>query len=423
MATISLCIIAKNEGKRLDHFLTHHEPLVDEIILADTGSTDNTKKIAGKHSKVTLFDIPWEDDFSKARNETLKRATKDWILILDPDEEIAVVDFKKIRRATNVEKADAYMLQQVTPVLEQRPSYLVSSTPVQNILVRLFRNHQDISFRYRVHEIVESVLVEKKKNIFSLPVIIHHQSLQQEKKLLEAKHEYYKKLIALELKELPQDPKPWFEMGSYYYFREKYKDALPYFEKAAQLSVRTAKPWDFLGHTYYKLHQDEKAFDAYRHGILVSQDVAGDFRNLAYFFLREKKEQLAQQAFGESLKHDPTDIPTLNNAAFLFLRHHQQEKAEQLLKKALQEAKNKNIKAPLQTFTNLAMLYLEQRRNEDAEAMFKQGLQHQHPSAYINLAQFYEKTGRKQEALTILQEAEKKGIKDETLQKIKEELS
>src|SRR3989338_3762096 len=280
MATISLCIIAKNEGKRLDHFLTHHEPLVDEIILADTGSTDNTKKIAGKHSKVTLFDIPWEDDFSKARNETLKRATKDWILILDPDEEIAVVDFKKIRRATNVEKADAYMLQQVTPVLEQRPSYLVSSTPVQNILVRLFRNHQDISFRYRVHEIVESVLVEKKKNIFSLPVIIHH--------------------------------------------------------------------------------QDEKAFDAYRHGILVSQDVAGDFRNLAYFFLREKKEQLAQQAFGESLKHDPTDIPTLNNAAFLFLRHHQQEKAEQLLKKALQEAKNKNIKAPLQTFTNLAMLYLEQ---------------------------------------------------------------
>src|SRR3989338_5592832 len=83
--TISLCMITKNEEKYLEQCLNSVKDLVDETIIVDTGSTDKTKEIA-KRFNAKVYDFKWADDFSAARNESLKHATKDWILILDADE-------------------------------------------------------------------------------------------------------------------------------------------------------------------------------------------------------------------------------------------------------------------------------------------------------------------------------------------------
>lgn len=78
-------MIVKNEAYFLARCLTAVKDYVDEIILVDTGSTDNTKSIAAQFTD-KIYDFEWIDDFSAARNYALDRASCAWILVLDADE-------------------------------------------------------------------------------------------------------------------------------------------------------------------------------------------------------------------------------------------------------------------------------------------------------------------------------------------------
>jgi len=96
MVTISLCMIVKNEEDVLDRCLSSARDIVDEIIIVDTGSTDNTKNIALKYTD-NIFDFEWINDFSAARNNAFSKATKDYILWLDADDVILDDDIKKFK--------------------------------------------------------------------------------------------------------------------------------------------------------------------------------------------------------------------------------------------------------------------------------------------------------------------------------------
>ncbi|WP_337872164.1 glycosyltransferase family 2 protein, partial [Ignavibacterium sp.] len=83
-AKITLSMIVKNEERYLEDCLNSVKNVFDEIIIVDTGSTDNTLKIAEKfNAKVFHFD--WINDFSAARNFALSKSTGEWILYLDAD--------------------------------------------------------------------------------------------------------------------------------------------------------------------------------------------------------------------------------------------------------------------------------------------------------------------------------------------------
>ncbi|KAF2955049.1 glycosyltransferase family 2 protein [Marinitoga sp. 38H-ov] len=83
---ISACIMAKNEEQNIERCLNSIKDFCDEIILVDTGSTDNTVEIAKKYTDKIYF-FPWNGNFSDARNETLKYASSEWVFIVDADEE------------------------------------------------------------------------------------------------------------------------------------------------------------------------------------------------------------------------------------------------------------------------------------------------------------------------------------------------
>lgn len=85
MITISLCMIVKNEEKILGRCLSCLADLMDEIIIVDTGSTDETKKIAAEYTD-KIFDFQWVEDFSAARNFAFSKATGDYIYSADADE-------------------------------------------------------------------------------------------------------------------------------------------------------------------------------------------------------------------------------------------------------------------------------------------------------------------------------------------------
>lgn len=85
MVTISLCMIVKNESKVLQRCLDSIADLVDEIVIVDTGSTDDTKMIAQRYTD-NVYDFAWVDDFSAARNFAFSKCSGDYIYSADADE-------------------------------------------------------------------------------------------------------------------------------------------------------------------------------------------------------------------------------------------------------------------------------------------------------------------------------------------------
>ena len=85
MATISLCMIVKNEERVLKRCLDSIHDLVDEIIIVDTGSTDSTKQIARAYTD-KVYDFEWIDDFSAARNFSFSKCSMEYIYVADADE-------------------------------------------------------------------------------------------------------------------------------------------------------------------------------------------------------------------------------------------------------------------------------------------------------------------------------------------------
>ncbi len=91
MATISLCMIVKNEAAVLARCLDSVAGIPDEIILVDTGSTDQTRDIAKAYTPY-VYECPWTEDFAAARNASFARATMDYILWLDADDVLLPAD-------------------------------------------------------------------------------------------------------------------------------------------------------------------------------------------------------------------------------------------------------------------------------------------------------------------------------------------
>lgn len=96
MITLSLCMIVKNEHDTLGRCLDCVKDIADEIIIVDTGSTDDTKKIALKYTD-KVYNFKWCYDFAKARNFSFSKATKDYIMWLDADDVILEEDREKLK--------------------------------------------------------------------------------------------------------------------------------------------------------------------------------------------------------------------------------------------------------------------------------------------------------------------------------------
>ena len=108
MITFSLCMIVKNEESNLEKCLNCLKDLMDEMIIVDTGSTDNTKQIAKSYG-ASVYDFEWVDDFSKARNYAFSKAKGDYIYSADADEIIDkanIEEFKKLKIALSEPSED-----------------------------------------------------------------------------------------------------------------------------------------------------------------------------------------------------------------------------------------------------------------------------------------------------------------------------
>lgn len=97
---ISLVMIVKNEERTLEKCLRSAVSLVDEMIVADTGSADGTKAVAERMG-AKVYDYGWTNDFSDARNFALSHSSGDWNLILDADEILRTCQRDELEQAVD----------------------------------------------------------------------------------------------------------------------------------------------------------------------------------------------------------------------------------------------------------------------------------------------------------------------------------
>ncbi|MCR2806392.1 tetratricopeptide repeat-containing glycosyltransferase family 2 protein [Paenibacillus soyae] len=97
MVSITLCLIVRNEQSALGNCLESVKDAVDEIVIVDTGSTDDTRALAGRYTN-NVYDFEWIDDFAAARNFCFSLATSDYILWLDADDVLLEEDRRKLLR-------------------------------------------------------------------------------------------------------------------------------------------------------------------------------------------------------------------------------------------------------------------------------------------------------------------------------------
>ena len=143
---ISACVITKDEEKNIDRCLESIKNIVDEIIIVDTGSNDNTVNVAKRYSN-KIFHYVWEDDFSKARNFAIEKANGDYILFLDADEYLdCYFDLKESLKNEELFK-DAYLIK-IKNIDKDEKNKLID----EFLAIRLFKNDINIRYQGTIHE-------------------------------------------------------------------------------------------------------------------------------------------------------------------------------------------------------------------------------------------------------------------------------
>jgi tetratricopeptide (TPR) repeat protein len=147
---LSLSMIVRDEAERLAACLRSVQGFVDEMVVVDTGSSDDTVAIA-EGLGATVHRIDWPGDFAPARNQALQWVSGDWVLVLDADEQLRPEAREPLRQL--MEQPELLLVN----LLRQELGALQS--PYSNVS-RLFRRHPAIRWSRAYHSLVDDSVAE-----------------------------------------------------------------------------------------------------------------------------------------------------------------------------------------------------------------------------------------------------------------------
>jgi glycosyltransferase involved in cell wall biosynthesis len=262
--TLSLCMIVKNEESSLPRCLDSVRDVVDELVILDTGSADTTPEIAEAYGAVLHYFV-WTDDFAAARNECLRYATGDWVLVLDADEQLAPGVGDRLRQSLMDPTCLVVNLVRQEIGAAQSPYSLVS---------RLFRRHPQIHFSRPYHAMVDDSVIalmaqDPQWTVANLPeVAILHDGYTQA--AIAGRQKTNRARLAMEryLVTHPGDPYACSKLGALYVQMERLRDGVELLErglKQPHLDPSVAYELHYhLGIAYSKLSHIDQAAQHYQ---------------------------------------------------------------------------------------------------------------------------------------------------------------
>lgn len=220
---ISLCVIARDEEKNLPRLLKSVQGAVDEVVLVDTGSRDETPEIARAFG-ARVFHHRWEGDFARARNLSLEKARFSWVLVLDADEELTPQASSELRSLLRRREEEGFFLTCV--------NLLEEGEEVRHPSFRLFRNRPRYRFRSAVHEQMAGVVMEAGGRVAHLPLQFRHHGYLFREAVGREKTRRNVEIIRRCLRENPDDSFMRFNLGMEYLRLRNFQGALEEFVRS-----------------------------------------------------------------------------------------------------------------------------------------------------------------------------------------------
>ncbi|RLG55319.1 MAG: hypothetical protein DRN95_07955, partial [Candidatus Hydrothermarchaeota archaeon] len=290
--TVSLCMIVKNEEECLARSLKSVKPVVDEMIIIDTGSKDRTADIARVFG-AKVYSFKWTGDFSEARNFSLSKASGNWTFHLDADEVISSLDydaFRKIIKQSAVKKV-AFLINTRNYTMDvnqvgwtandghyEREESATGWTPSEK--VRLFPKRSNIRFEYPIHELVEPSLKTAGFTLKKMSIPVHHYGKLNKDKSRK-KIEIYYQTGRKKLDEMGDDAVAIRELAIQAEIIKKHDEAIELWERFVAIEPNVPKAYINMGISYCSLGKYEKVLETAIKAINLEPDLKEAHYNYA----------------------------------------------------------------------------------------------------------------------------------------------
>ncbi|HZU32539.1 MAG TPA: glycosyltransferase [Candidatus Angelobacter sp.] len=275
---LALSMIVRNGEQDLPHCLESVRGIVDEIVIADTGSTDASIAIAQSFG-AQIIHVPWTNDFAAARNAALQPVTAEWVLSLDADEQLDELTRSKIASAMEAQNTDGYLvpIRNYVHTLNER-LWDRAAIPNDGLLerakdfagylehenVRLFRRKPEIYFVGRVHETVGTRIEKSGGKLQHATFIIHHFGFAASAERKAEKNHFYRELGRQKIQEMPRNAQAHFELGLVELDNfQNHEEAVRLFARACDLDPKLAVAWFFQGVAFTRLQRDANALPCF----------------------------------------------------------------------------------------------------------------------------------------------------------------
>lgn len=223
---ISACMIVKNEENNIEKCINSYKDVVDEIIVVDTGSTDTTVDIATKLG-ASIYHFEWVNDFSKAKNFALSKATGKWVIFLDADE---YFDPLKAQNIPALIKKYGVGKTEILACKMYNIDEATGSNLADFVQTRIFKNTGNIRYVNAIHERLSS----RSKHINAVYIeendlVIYHTGYSEDRIIIKAERNL--ELLLLELEKPTVDPSMYHFLSDTYLTLKDYDKAIEYAQK------------------------------------------------------------------------------------------------------------------------------------------------------------------------------------------------
>ena len=226
---ITVCMIVKNESHLIKETLKAINRYGYELVIVDTGSEDNTKEIALSYTD-KIYDFKWNYNFSDARNFALKKASNEFVLMIDADEVIVDFDTKNIEKMITL---NPMVVGRISIVNEFK--YNKNASKSIEKVSRLF-SKKYYKYEGAIHEQLISIYNREIKKI-DIPLRVLHKGYTEEEIVRKNKLNRNVSMLKAELEMNSEDPYLLYQLGKTYYIMEDYKSSYDCFYKAMDIDL------------------------------------------------------------------------------------------------------------------------------------------------------------------------------------------